>query len=118
MKVEHDDDDVSSAPKLGSFGLSLPPPVDIRSKKKKVEHEQKHNRLRPDIDDDDDDDDDNNNNNHNRTNDDGVSSNNTITNISMGTHDPDPFDDNWMAGYGVGRDQQQIVVVGVMASRQ
>ena len=116
--MEHDDDDVSSAPKLGSFGLSLPPPVDIRSKKKKVEHEQKHNRLRPDIDDDDDDDDDNNNNNHNRTNDDGVSSNNTITNISMGTHDPDPFDDNWMAGYGVGRDQQQIVVVGVMASRQ
>ena len=116
--MEHDDDDVSSAPKLGSFGLSLPPPVDIRSKKKKVEHEQKHNRLRPDIDDDDDDDDDNNNNNHNRTNDDGVSSNNTITNISMGTHDPDPFDDNWMAGYGVGRDQQQIVVVRVMASRQ
>ena len=116
--MEHDDDDVSSAPKLGSFGLSLPPPVDIRSKKKKVEHEQKHNRLRPDIDDDDDDDDDNNNTNHNRTNDDGVSSNNTITNISMGTHDPDPFDDNWMAGYGVGRDQQQIVVVGVMASRQ
>ena len=43
-------------------------------------------------------DDDNNNNNHNRTNDDGVSSNNTITNISMGTHDPGPLDDNWMDG--------------------
>ena len=91
IKSEHDDDAVSTAPKMGFCDLSLPTPVSSRSKKK-VEHEQKHTRLRPDIDDD------NHDNNNNRKNDDGGSSNNTIMNTSMGTNDPAPFDDNWRKG--------------------